>query len=132
VKKDCAGWVGAKAKAQGWLVQQAAEAFRASTGLGLTARSLPAEPGAEPGWQLLFSPGAGEMPRAFQAVVWSLEQVEALGAAQAALQQSNGPGVLVFSRVSEPVAEQCRAMGLLFIDGQGNAYLQDQDLLSHR
>ena len=129
MKKDGANWVHAKAKAEDWLMQQAVEAFRASTGLELTARSLPAEPGAEPGWQLLFSPGPEEKPRAFQAVVWPLEQVEALGAAQAALQQSNGPSVLVFSRASEPVAAQCRAMGLPFIDGQGNAYLQDQDLL---
>lgn len=129
MKKDCAGWVGAKAKEQGWLVQQAAEAFRASTGLDLKARALPAKPGSEPGWQLLLSPSPGKTPRAFQAVVWSVVQGEALGAAQAALQQGNGPGVLVFSRVSEPVAEQCRAMGLPFIDGQGNAYLQEKDLL---
>lgn len=89
----------AKAQAKDWLVQQAAEAFRANTGLALTAQSLPAEPGSEPGWQRLFGPGPGEMPRAFQA----------------ALQQSNAPGVLVFSRVSEPVAthEPLQALGEL-------------------
>jgi len=118
-----------KARAHGWLVQQAVEAFRASTGLDLTAQPWPAEPGSESAWKLLFNPGAGAMPRVFQAVVWPVEQVEGLGAAQAALQQVNGPGILVFSQVAEPVAEQCRAMGLPFIDGQGNAYLQEKDLL---
>ena len=39
----------ARAKAQGWLVQRAVEAFRASTGLDLRANALPAEPSSEPG-----------------------------------------------------------------------------------
>ena len=69
MKKDGTNWVHAKAKAEDWLLQQAVEAFRASTGLKLTSHSLPAEPGSEPGWQLLFSPGPEEKPRAFQAVV---------------------------------------------------------------
>lgn len=119
----------AKAKAHGWLVQQAVEAFRVSTGLDLTAQPWPAEPGSESGWQLLFNSGAGAMPKVFQAVVWSVKQVEDLGAAQVALQQGNAPGILVFPQATELVAEQCRAMGLPFIDGQGNAYLQEKDLL---
>jgi len=41
VKKDAPNWVDAKAKAQGWLVQQAAEAFRANT--GLTSRRSPCQ-----------------------------------------------------------------------------------------
>jgi hypothetical protein len=129
VKKTGENWVPARAKAQGSLVQRAVEAFRASTGLDLRVNTLPAEPGSEPGWQLLLRTEPGAMPRVFQAVVRSVEQVDALGAAQAALHQGSVPGVLVLSRASEPVAEQCQAMGLPFIDGQGNAYLQQKDLL---
>lgn len=119
----------AKARAQGWVVKQAVEAFRASTGLDLELRPWWPEPGQEPGWELFLRTEQGAAPRVFRALVWSVESVDALGAAQAALQKGGVRGLLVFSRASEAVADQCRTMGLPFIDGQGNAYLQAKDLL---
>lgn len=64
----------------------------------------------------------------YRALVRSIERAEALGAIKAELQQWAEPGLLVLSRASGPIAQQCRAMGIAFIDGVGNAYLKDRGL----
>lgn len=118
----------ALARAQSWLLQQAVEAFQASTGLELQLRPAPPGLGQAGGWHLILTPEEGGLPRVYRALVRSIERAEALGTVKAELQQCPEPGLLVLSRASGPIAQQCRAMGIPFIDGEGNAYLKDRGL----
>lgn len=129
MKKPVAAAQLAKAQAQSWLLQRAVEAFRASTGLQLKEQPAPVGTSQEQGWQLVLEAPTGTGPRVYRALVRTIDGPEALGALAAELRQSRDPGVLVLSRASAPVVQQCRAMGLPFIDAQGNAYLQERDLL---
>lgn len=80
-------------------------------------------------WLLRLKPGPGAQPREFRAVVRPVETVEALGAVKAAVAQDVMPSVLVLPKATPPIARQCQALDLCFIDGEGNAYLRDGDLL---
>ena len=117
----------ALARAQSWLLQQAVEAFQASTGLELQLRPAPPGLGQAGGWHLILTPEGG-LAQGVSSSRAQLERAEALGAIKAELQQCPEPGLLVLSRASGPIAQQCRAMGIAFIDGVGNAYLKDRGL----
>ena len=76
----------ALARAQSWLVQQAVEAFQASTGLELQLRPAPPGLGQAGGWHLILTPEGGGLPRVYRALVRSIDRAEALGAIKAELQ----------------------------------------------
>jgi hypothetical protein len=111
------------------LIAAAVEAFRETTGLALEHLPDPLGDAGDGGGRLALSTGEGMATRFYRPVVRRVEQVEALGALKAEISACSDAAVLVTAKLSEALAQQCREMGLPFIDGQGNAYLKEKDLL---
>jgi hypothetical protein len=111
------------------LVEAAAAAFRQATGLDLEHLPDPlAGAGDAPG-RLALKLSEDSVPRIYLPVVRRVEQAEALGALKAEVSGCGEPALLVTPKLSDALALQCRAMELPFIDGQGNAFLKEDDLL---
>lgn len=111
------------------LLAQASDAFRAAT--GLAAELLPdpyAEAASEPG-RLAITTAEGLPPRLYRPLVRKVDQAGALGALKAEISACDEPALLVVPSLKEPLARQCRQLELPFLDGQGNAFLKERDLL---
>ncbi len=111
------------------LLAQAVERFQGAT--GLAAELLPDAHGTAangPG-RLAITTAEGQPPRLYRPLVRKVEQAEALGALKAEISACDEPALLVTSSVKEPLARQCRELELPFLDGQGNAFLKEKDLL---
>ena len=111
------------------LLDQAVDAFRAAT--GLAAELLPDPYGAAargPG-RLAITTAEGLPPRIYRPLVRKVEQAEALGALKAEISACGEPALLVAESVKDGLARQCRELELPFLDGQGNAFLKEKDLL---
>ena len=111
------------------LLAQAVERFQAAT--GLAAELLPDPYGAAargPG-RLAITTTEGLPPRIYRPLVRKVEQAEALGALKAEISACGEPALLVAESVKDGLARQCRELELPFLDGQGNAFLKEKDLL---
>ena len=111
------------------LLDDVIAAVQASTGRGLELVGDPAAAGPGSACRLALTLEQGMPARMYRPLLRRIDRAEALGAIKAELQESPEPGVLVTPKLSAALAQQCRAMEVPFLDGQGNAYLRVQGLL---
>ena len=128
VKKPDAA-VGLARAWQEQLLAQAVERFQGATGLAAELLPDPYGTAANGPWRLAITTAEGQPPRLYRPLVRKVEQAEALGALKAEISACDEPALLVVPPLAESLARQCRELELPFLDGQGNAFLKDKDLL---
>lgn len=111
------------------LLVQAVERFQGATGLAAELLPDPYGTVANGPGRLAITTAEGQPPRLYRPLLRKVEQAEALGALKAEISACDEPALLVAPRMKEPLARQCRELELPFLDGQGNAFLKEKDLL---
>jgi hypothetical protein len=111
------------------LLVQAAERFRAATGLAAELVPDPCEQTATGLGHLAITTNEGRPPRHYLPLVRKVEKAEALGALKAEINASDEPALLVAPSLKGELALQCRELELPFLDGMGNAYLREPGVL---
>lgn len=111
------------------LLAQAADRFRAATGLAAELVSDPCEEAATGLGRLAITTNEGRPPRLYLPLVRKVEKAEALGALKAEITASDEPALLVAPSLKCELARQCRELELPFLDGMGNAYLREPGML---
>ena len=111
------------------LLVQAVERFQGATGLAAELLPDPYGTAANGPGRLAITTAEGLPPRLYLPLVRKVDQAEALGALKAEISACSEPALLVAPSLKEPLARQCRELELPFLDGQGNAFLKDKDLL---
>lgn len=111
------------------LLAQAADRFRAATGLATELVSDPYEEASTGLGRLAITTNEGQPPRLYRPLVRKVDQAEALGAIKAEITASDEPALLVAPSMKGELALQCRELELPFLDGQGNAYLREPGML---
>lgn len=111
------------------LLVQAVERFQGATGLAAELLPDPCGTAANGPGRLAITTAEGLPPRLYLPLVRKVDQAEALGALKAEISACSEPALLVAPSLKEPLARQCRELELPFLDGQGNAFLKDKDLL---
>lgn len=108
-----------------YLIRQALAGLQAATGLAAVWDARPAQAG---GQALLIGPAGAQ--RQFAARVRHADRFEALTALrnQFAAGETDPPSLLVTTQLSAEAAQHCRNLGLQFVDGAGNAYLDQPGL----
>lgn len=129
VKKSARARGGAPAGDGRLLLEAVVAAFQASTGLALKLLEEPGGKGVEAGWRLALSLEPGAPERLYRPLLRRIDRAETLGAIKAELVEGFEPGVVVTPQLSAALAQQCRALDVPFLDGQGNAYLREPGLL---
>jgi hypothetical protein len=129
VKKSVKAWAGALASDERRLLDEVVAAFQASTGLPLALVKDPGGLGKGAGWRLALTLEPGAPERLYRPLLRRVDRAEKLGAIKAELQEGLEPGVVVTPKLSAALARQCRAMDVPYLDGQGNAYLNEPGML---
>lgn len=111
------------------LISQAAEAFTRSSGLQLKVFERKESSSSASPWTVEVVAGETQPTWRYPTLVRRIDRREVLGAVKVQLAQGVEQGLLVTDHLSSALAHHCRTIGLPFIDGTGNAYLQDDGLL---
>jgi hypothetical protein len=129
VKKSVKARAGALSSDERLLLDEVIAAFQVSTGLPLELVTDPGGGGTSAGWRLALTLEPGGPARLYRPLLRRIDRAETLGAIKAELEESPESGVLVTPKLSGALAQQCRAMEMPFLDGQGNAYLKEPGVL---
>ncbi len=129
VKKSVKARAGALACDERLLLDEVIAAFQGSTGLPLELVKDQGGRGSGASWRLALTLEPGAPARLYKPLLRRIDRAETLGAIKAELQEDPETGVVVTPKLSTALAQQCRAMDVPFLDGQGNAYLREPGML---
>jgi hypothetical protein len=129
VKKSARTRGGELASDERRLLEAVVAAFQASTGLALELLEEPGGKVSEASWRLALRLEPGAPARLYKPLLRRIDRTESLGAIKGELRESKDSGVLVTPKLSGALAQQCRALEVPYLDGQGNAYLREPGVL---
>lgn len=111
------------------LLERALEALRRGTGLigQMAAMAPPVDSGV--GADAAVEVSVDGRPHGYLAQIKRVDRFAALGQIKNQFDSFPRPGLLVAPRITPEIADQCRQLGVQFIDTHGNAYLHAPGLL---